>query len=520
MRSIYSLAKNTIVWLGEADDSTPAAMKCIQSLRSLPFKLSKYERDRLAVQLNTVKCRPWLLNKNHMCYISDDSWQASRNLLGRSWFSRVWVFQEVTVSTTVTVRCGSLAIPWEDICRACNVVEEFQLDIGIQNNQLLHTSVLIMHETNSAYTQPKLVYPRGASAPNPQIAPGHTIINSSLGHEGNSYPRLDIILLMMRWTKATDPRDKVYALLGISSGVSSSQIKPDYSISMEQTYVRTAVCIGAIGGLRRLAFLSFVQHGSRQLSSELPSWTPDWKVPLNAPWLISNSGFTAATVRESQHAVPSYLENRQRNLECEQYSRFEMHVSGFTIMKIVVLSSVAGNRRGLPPKSILDALPNPYICSFEAAYNEGLDPSDNFLGIFAPSAACRCKYSFWDPAFQSQRQIFETEVAWEGNDVEVLNHRRCASDVDIAAWDRADGITGISHGRRLFITDLGYLGLAPVASVVGDEICIILGATVPYVIRREGRYCRFVGECYILGLMNGEAVDGLDMSLEEKFVFV
>lgn len=521
MRNIYSRAGQTIVWLGEADESISAALKCIERLRSLSFRLSKYERDKLAVELNTVKCRPWLLRKDHICYISDDSWQAFRNLLRRSWFTRVWVFQEVTVSTTVTVRCGSLTVPWEDICRACNLVEEFQLDIGVENNQPLHTAVLIMHETNSAYSRPKLSYPEGASAPRPNALEDCPIMYASPGHEGNSYPRLDIMLLMMRWTKATDPRDKVYALLGISSGFSSSYLKPDYSISVAETYVRTAVCIGAMEGIRGLASLSFVQHGSRQLSSDLPSWTPDWRTPLNAPWLISNSGFTAAKVKDSQQAVPKYyLQNKQRSLGSGRNSRFEMHVSGYAIMKIVVLSSLAGNRRGLPPKSILDALPNPYICSFNAAYDEGLDPSHNFLGSLAPSAACRCKYSFWDPAFQSQRHVFETEVSWEGNDAEVLNHARCAPDIDIAAWDRADGITGISHGRRLFVTDLGYLGLAPVASVVGDEICIILGASVPYVIRREGSHCRFIGECYILGLMNGEAVEGLDMNLKEKFVFV
>lgn len=81
-------------------------------------------------------------------------------------------------------------------------------------------------------------------------------------------------------------------------------------------------------------------------------------------------------------------------------------------------------------------------------------------------------------------------------------------------------MTGISHGRKLFATDFGYIGLAPPTSIVGDEICVLFGSKVPYVFRREGSYCKFVGECYIFGLMNSEVLNGLEESLEEDFIFI
>ena len=43
----------------------------------------------------------------------------------------------------------------------------------------------------------------------------------------------------------------------------------------------------------------------------------------------------------------------------------------------------------------------------------------------------------------------------------------------------------------------------------GDIVCILFGGRVPYVLRHtdpENIY-RIVGECYVNGIMNGEAID-------------
>lgn len=88
---------------------------------------------------------------------------------------------------------------------------------------------------------------------------------------------------------------------------------------------------------------------------------------------------------------------------------------------------------------------------------------------------------------------------------------------DVAAWDRAEQVRGMQHGRRPFVTGLGFIGLAPIASMIGDEICILFGGRVPYVIRREGKLCRFVGECYAYGIMHGEPMEDYDEKRTEIF---
>ena len=77
--------------------------------------------------------------------------------------------------------------------------------------------------------------------------------------------------------------------------------------------------------------------------------------------------------------------------------------------------------------------------------------------------------------------------------------------------------------RRLFKTGHhGFLGLAPEKTNKEDLICILFGCSVPVVLRRHSspktleNYYEFIGECYVHGLMEGEAFDIQKREREEK----
>jgi hypothetical protein len=76
-----------------------------------------------------------------------------------------------------------------------------------------------------------------------------------------------------------------------------------------------------------------------------------------------------------------------------------------------------------------------------------------------------------------------------------------------------------SYGRRFGITGRSHFCLIPRLAEPGDLVCIPFGSKVPFVFRRvkdEGYYLN-IGECYVHGAMNGEALtwDGIK---EEKFI--
>lgn len=75
-------------------------------------------------------------------------------------------------------------------------------------------------------------------------------------------------------------------------------------------------------------------------------------------------------------------------------------------------------------------------------------------------------------------------------------------------------------GTSFCITKSGRLARVPHKSRPGDRICIFRGGRVPFVIRdAEKGYFQLVGECYVQGIMDGEAMGRDDlMDLEQYFL--
>lgn len=75
-----------------------------------------------------------------------------------------------------------------------------------------------------------------------------------------------------------------------------------------------------------------------------------------------------------------------------------------------------------------------------------------------------------------------------------------------------DHFMEVSMGRRFSVSRMGRFGLVPRCAQVEDQICVIAGAAVPFIVRRlpttpgdSPRY-HIVGSCYVHGLMSGEAL--------------
>lgn len=61
-------------------------------------------------------------------------------------------------------------------------------------------------------------------------------------------------------------------------------------------------------------------------------------------------------------------------------------------------------------------------------------------------------------------------------------------------------------GRRIFLIRKGYLGLAPSTMDKGDVVALLAGGNTPYIVRpvKKDKY-KLVGECYVHGIMHGQA---------------
>ena len=63
--------------------------------------------------------------------------------------------------------------------------------------------------------------------------------------------------------------------------------------------------------------------------------------------------------------------------------------------------------------------------------------------------------------------------------------------------------------KTLFTTASGHLGIGTRLMEVGDKICVLFGGEVLFILRPAGENYKLVGECYVHGLMHGEAMEML-----------
>ncbi|KAF4628030.1 hypothetical protein G7Y89_g10120 [Cudoniella acicularis] len=104
----------------------------------------------------------------------------------------------------------------------------------------------------------------------------------------------------------------------------------------------------------------------------------------------------------------------------------------------------------------------------------------------------------------------------EFSDASVVDVNRIQRDepgsIKSEFWRRAQAVI---WDRSLIKTKQGRLGMVPHHAEIGDCICILFGCSVP-VLLRESQYgiYRLVGESYIFGIMDGEALDIHNKAIE------
>jgi hypothetical protein len=74
----------------------------------------------------------------------------------------------------------------------------------------------------------------------------------------------------------------------------------------------------------------------------------------------------------------------------------------------------------------------------------------------------------------------------------------------------------LRHRFRLIELEYGYLGIGPLCTKPGDRVCIIHGCQKLLLVREYNKDYKFVGECFVLGLMNGEMQELIQVGKASK----
>ena len=468
MRDIFQSAERVLIWIGEEQDHSAGAFELARRLA----QLSTTQAQEASKDLASAGLPPR----------GASEWKSLEALYHRKLFSRVWCIQEIAVASKATIICGGIEVPWEHLIGSANMLDSFKLfyQTGIADRGFLGLG------------EPRL--------------------------RSMSVTLQDILQFAWSW-EATDPRDKIYALLGLASDRAASKIVPDYTSSVAELYKRVAIYHLQKYGLE---FLELAGDTSLRRVDGLPSWCPDWS---NSTWYnigkyessvryYANQpagADTRMTINFSQEnnilRVRGKIIDKIKTASVQKYER----PSDITLVTIPIITNVlrslarrirwlrwqvwektALNLKTYPTGEDLLSLYGQVLVAgsqeHRVQFNRLMNDSPRPLSELANTDKSDWFYSCFRRhelnIYEAERDIDEPKRATE----------------TLAACLYADEVENWSENRRLITTEGGYLGMAPLTARASDRICLLAGTNSQFLLRgKKGKY-RFIGACYIHGV--------------------
>ncbi|KAI1865321.1 uncharacterized protein JN550_008369 [Neoarthrinium moseri] len=184
------------------------------------------------------------------------------DIVSRRYFTRLWILQEVALARKAVLVCGEDSVPWE----------------------------VVRKETSHLRRSPIL----------PPVFFFDYKIYSSPGQ------LLDLLVLAQSCS-ATDPRDKVFALLGLLPSGRIGDLEANYNLTVRQIYIQVALHLAeAVGWPRVLVHAGADRQGE---TVALPTWVPDWNWSKDRPrdrlqeTEIPNAGWETVMYNEINNSI-------------------------------------------------------------------------------------------------------------------------------------------------------------------------------------------------------------------------
>lgn len=515
MGSIYHNARQTICWLGELSDATSLAFDFMEIL-------SEAQKQRTYLQIRSMfqqdRYQP--------------HWAALTSFFQWKWWTRIWTVQEYAIPAgSLLFWHGTRSVDRATVVGALRAA-------NLCTTHPFKETLAFRHAWNRKRLQ--LLQELGSRPPE-----AHTFRGMSL----------TALAAYTSCFEATDDRDRLYGVRGLAND--ARFLKVDYSLSVEEVYFRFVKSF--IHHYKSLDVICFASIYGPPPGSSLPSWVPDWRTkvdPLVVPLMVSQSARThIGNVRpQSQWGVvePSALfACYAASMNIAAVYRFE---GSALLARGAVLDTVgglAGSRntelvQGTSESDSSDPRPSsmdPTADSLSEILNSVckclvMDRKDRYLRMHMPAGDYLREF-VW---FCAQLMRTETTTSpvpkefheWfartkslriQGQSLEsILRHSKEMADVATPslpsdAPNQDEDIQDTFFNRffdnvvrmslRLMVTHNGHIGLTTEKAMKGDLVCVLLGCSVPVLLRRKSENehtWTFIGECFLDGFMNGECL--------------
>ncbi|KAL9036236.1 MAG: hypothetical protein Q9180_004415 [Flavoplaca navasiana] len=462
MHRIYQSASRVVVWLGpEADDSN-LAMAAIEKMGS--------SFDSATMRLEDACNVPDV-------DISDTAWQALGRLFRRSWYKRIWILQEVSASENVIVVCGPQSVPWTTFCFAG----------------------FYIHYRAGREPGPSPIKDSGYEA---HFTLCSIMFNRTMSEDSRRRETgLLRLLTQFRHCEATNPKDKVYALLGMASDMpDDADFKPNYAKPVAEVYqdlVEFIVTKDRNLDILRACEISGPEH-------DLPSWVPDWSRASSYQALHSFASTLPNSASGNSVAVTHIPEGSST-----------LVAQGVYVDIVIEISD--------SPMSTSDAAPRDSLVERITDDIERLrDDIEPLTDDVKPLTDDIKRLTDGIERLANNIGRLTDNIITNVLTDNIINNVLNAVDTHGPAIRTATGISSdgppvpVSSVRYMsdfspnprpissFWTDTRLLGTTQASPMYGDIVCVLLGCSVPLILRpQEDDVYLLVGEARIAALMFG-----------------
>ncbi|KAH6690200.1 hypothetical protein BKA61DRAFT_625796 [Leptodontidium sp. MPI-SDFR-AT-0119] len=497
------VSKTHGVWLGEASYDSDDAINFLLFLCTIGF-WSQRQSDRLKAAEIADRSGKYQVQ-----------WNAVQSLFRRPWWNRVWTVQEQIVSRNQTFFCGQAHIDQQELYWAIRGIYKCHATTGLL-------------DFGSQWSRIRLLELRDCS-------PGVGSCN---------HPRQSLIatIAYLADHDATDPRDRLFSVSGLVRDFLLCG-RPSYVIRVETLY--TDLVRAFIKEYNSLDIICFatIFRASIDGTSTLPSWVPDWRIkltPLVVPLMVSQGAKEyIGNLRPCNYSGFSACYSASLDISPEiAYSpdHLKMTCTGLSVTSIEGLTKFPQTLFHDGEKEELNSLP---LTAYQELPMDAsqlvesilrclvLNRGDHYLNHLAPiqryleqfriivSEAMKDKlkvppwFADWlevnsDFLFGVVRLRKLLDAIVDSKEIE---EGRLPDLKDRRGFLARFYDTMVRMQRKLVLCKNGRLATVPWRAQKADVICVLFGCSVPVVLRElENEVFEFVGECYVDGYMDGEAI--------------
>jgi hypothetical protein len=490
MRDIYASATAVTIWLGEKDEDSDSVFDSLPTIvggKNWPEDAS----TRIMIRQHCA---------NFFFGIAER----------RSWLSRVWILQELAMSRTdPIVACGHKRTLWSTLIKAWHTIakEAFEdWSIPPDASSTAHDDSATEADLVELLTQTKL-----------DVLDNLRQAVSSRG--GDSLKKL---LLISRTSAATDPRDRIYGVLGLLKQNGQEEtpniaISVDYRKSCSEVYVDAVAHIFSqgegpyflsgvflSGGPAEAPHVPFLPETASQ--PHLPSWVPDFSrqdfdKASEPPGYLFHPPTTMHASGAGQGAKNGSVRDDGQTLQVE----------GLLVDTVTSVQPIGSSLGAVKENLIslanvaLEARSRP--CSFPPTISPFTQIFKNSEPLWRILISNKHQKSGYQPAPPSYEDMYHDLLK---------DHGASTVSSGTGHLDNEYEQSLKSCTSKSFLATInGFVGTSVPSCRPGDVIAIIFGSPSPFVLRPipvdvgEQQAYWLIGCSYIGGIMNGEMVDEL-----------